>query len=196
MNPKQMEQLIYEGLETEMGGVKIYEKALECVQNKELKQEWQRYYKQTQRHVEIMMEICKKLELDPDQETPGRHIVRTIGQTLLQIMDSAAQTGNKQQAEIVAAEAITQAELKDHMNWQLLGLLCEEADERIQQVLQPAYEEVEDQEDEHFLHTRGWTRELWAKSLGIKCVLPPPEEKMDVKTAKDAAVAEQRRQAM
>src|SRR5712692_2586313 len=190
MNQTQMEQLVYEALETEMGGAKIYQKALKCVQSKELKKEWQRYHKQTQRQVEIMTDVCKKLGLDPDKETPGRHIVRTLGQTLLQIMDSAMQAGNKQQAEIVAAEAITQAELKDHMNWQLIGMLCQEADDRIKSVLQPAYEEVEDQEDEHFFHTRGWARELWAKSLGIKSVLPPPEEKMDVKTAMGAATAE------
>jgi len=196
MNQTQMEQLVYEALETEMGGAKIYQKALKCVQSKELKKEWQRYHKQTQRHVEIMTDVCKKLGLDPDKETPGRHIVRTLGQTLLQIMDSAMQAGNKQQAEIVAAEAITQAELKDHMNWQLIGLICKEADDRIKSVLQPAYEEVEGQEDEHFFHTRGWARELWAKSLNIKSVLPPPEEKMDVKTAMGAATAEQSRRAM
>jgi len=63
-------------------------------------------------------------------------------------------------------------------------------------VLQPAYEEVDDQEDEHFFHTRGWARELWAKSLGIKSVLPPPEEKMDVKTAMGAATAELSRRVM
>jgi hypothetical protein len=196
MNDAQIEQFIYEGLETEMGGVKIYEKALQCVRNKELKQEWQRYHKQTQRHVEIMLDACNKLGFDPDKETPGRHIVRTLGETLCQIMDSALETGNKPQAEIVAAEAVTQAELKDHMNWQLIGLICKEADDRMKKVLLPAYEEVEDQEDEHFFHTRGWARELWAKSLGIKAVLPPPEEKMDVKTAMGAATAEQSRRAM
>jgi len=191
-----MEQLVYEALETEMGGAKIYEKALQCARNKELKQEWQRYRKQTQRHVEIMLDACKKLGLDPDKETPGRHLVRTFAETLCQIMDSAIETGNKPQAEIVAAEAITLAELKDHMNWQLIGLVCKEADDRIKNVLQPAYEEVDDQEDEHFFHTRGWARELWAKSLGIKSVLPPPEEKMDVKTAMGAATAELSRRVM
>ena len=38
---------------------------------------------------------------------------------------------------------------------------------------------------------QGWCRELWLKSLGLKAVLPPPEEKKDVKTAIEAAQAEQ-----
>ena len=52
-----------------------------------------------------------------------------------------------------------------------------------------AYKEVENQEDEHLYHTQGWARELWLKSLGIKAVLPPPEEVKHVKTAIGAARA-------
>jgi hypothetical protein len=59
--------------------------------------------------------------------------------------------------------------------------------------LKQAYEQVEDEEDEHLYHTKGWCRELSLKALGLKAVLPPPEEKKDVKTAIDAAKAEQER---
>jgi hypothetical protein len=55
---------------------------------------------------------------------------------------------------------------------------------------------VEDQEDEHLYHTRGWARELWMEALGLKAVLPPPEERKDVKTAIGAARAQQERGAM
>ena len=50
---------------------------------------------------------------------------------------------------------------------------------------------VEDQEDEHLYHTKGWCRELWIEALGMKAVLPPPEEVHHVKTAIGAAKAEQ-----
>jgi len=59
--------------------------------------------------------------------------------------------------------------------------------------LKDAYEEIEDQEDEHLYHTRGWCRELRLKSLGIKAELPPPEERRRVKTAIGAARAEKAR---
>jgi hypothetical protein len=42
-----------------------------------------------------------------------------------------------------------------------------------------AYEAIEDPEDEHLYHTRGWC--LWLQSLGIEAVLPPPEERKHVK---------------
>jgi hypothetical protein len=54
-----------------------------------------------------------------------------------------------------------------------------------------ACDEVEDQEDEHLYHTKGWCRELWIQSLGLNAVLPPPEEQRHVKTAVGAARAEQ-----
>ena len=59
-----------------------------------------------------------------------------------------------------------------------------------------AHEEVEEQEDEHLYHTQGWARELWIQSLGMKAVIPPPEEEKDVKTAIGAARAKQARKEM
>jgi hypothetical protein len=52
---------------------------------------------------------------------------------------------------------------------------------------------VEEDEDEHLYHTQGWCRELWLQSLGQPAVLPPPEERKDVKTAIGAARAKQSR---
>ena len=54
-----------------------------------------------------------------------------------------------------------------------------------------AHEQVEEQEDEHLYHSQGWCRELWIQSLGMKAVLPPPEERKHVKTAIGAARAQQ-----
>ncbi len=52
--------------------------------------------------------------------------------------------------------------------------------------LAQAYEQVEDEEDEHLYHTKGWCRELWLKAPGIAAVPPPPEEARGVKGAKEA----------
>jgi len=59
--------------------------------------------------------------------------------------------------------------------------------------LKEAYEEVEDEEDEHFYHSKGWLRELSLEGLGLKAVLPPPEEKKHVKSAAQQAKVEQSR---
>jgi hypothetical protein len=85
------------------------------------------------------------------------------------------------------------AETKDHQNWELLGQVLDAADPAYAEAIRPAWEEVEEQEDEHLYHTRGWTRELWLQSLGLPAQLPPPEEEQDVKSMKEAAEVEAQR---
>ncbi|MDQ3782005.1 MAG: hypothetical protein M3349_03595, partial [Actinomycetota bacterium] len=77
-----------------------------------------------------------------------------------------------------------------------IGRVASELTGERARVLQEAYEQVEEQEDHHLYHTMGWARELWIESLGMKAVLPPPEEVKEVKTAIGAARAEQAREDM
>lgn len=179
--------ILYQALETEMGGVEIYTTALGCVQNDELRNEWEKYLEQTKDHVEIVREVCTKLGLDPDRETPGRQIVRHIGKSLVKAMQMALGAGEPAAAEIVAAECVTLAETKDHANWGLIGELAENSSGKEQHVLQAAYDRVEDEEDEHLYHTSGWARELSLDWLGLPAQLPPPEEEEDVQSAEEAA---------
>ncbi len=83
------------------------------------------------------------------------------------------------------------AETKDHADWELISQCAEMAAGQQAKVLQDAADEVEEQEDEHLYHTRGWCRELWLEALGLKAVLPPPEERKHVKTAIGASRAQQ-----
>jgi len=96
----------------------------------------------------------------------------------------------------MACECVTIAELKDHFNWELIGQCAKQMSGAEGKALKGAYGEVEDQEDEHFYHSKGWARELWLEALGLKAVLPPPEERKHVKTAIGAARAEQSRTKM
>jgi rubrerythrin len=191
MKPDQLNELLLQALEHEMGGIKIYETALKCVVNEDLQEEWQKYLDETRRHVEILQAICRTMELDPDQSTPGRMIVRHNGSALVEAMKKALAGGNPDAAQIVACECVVLAETKDHANWELIGKCAKKLKGAQGKALADAYEEVEDQEDEHLYHSKGWLRELWIESLGMKAVLPPPEEKKHVKTAIGAARAEQ-----
>jgi rubrerythrin len=185
--------LLYQALETEKGGVQIYSTALRCVINKDLKEEWNKYLEQTKTHVQIVSDILRNLALDPDAETPGRKVVRYIGTSLVKAMEMALRGADPQAAQIVAAECVTLAETKDHLNWELIGELAKQAGPTDASLLQPAYDQVEDEEDEHLYHTSGWTRELWIQALGMPAVLPPPEEVKKVETAVEAARAKQSR---
>ena len=196
MKTEELNQLLYEALETEMGGVLVYKTAIRCAINKELKSEWEEYLEQTEKHVEVVRELCQKFGLDPKSETPGRQVVRHIGQSLVQAMEMALKSGKPEAAQIVATECVVEAETKDHLNWELISEVAKQMTGEERKTLKEAHEEVEEEEDEHLYHTTGWCRELWLESLGLPAVLPPPEEEKDVKTAIGAERAKQSRREM
>jgi rubrerythrin len=194
IDTEQVNELLYQALETEIGGIQIYQAAIECAVNGELKKEWTKYLSQTKEHREILLSVFEQLGLDPEAQTPGRQVVAHLGESLVQAIRMAKESAGPVGAELTAGECVVLAETKDHMNWELIGQVANKCtDKTMKDVLMQAYEQVEDQEDEHVYHSKGWTRELWIDSLGMPAVLPPPEERKQVETAIGAARAEQQR---
>ena len=196
MKEEQVTELLYQALETELGGVQIYTTAIGCAVNEDLKKEWKEYLDQTKHHVGVVEGIFSELGLDKNAETPGRAVVRHLGESFVAAMEMAKKDGDPAAAELVAAECVVLAETKDHLNWELIGEVAKKETGQRGKVLKAAHEEVENEEDEHLYHTTGWTRELWIDSLGMPSVLPPPEEEKDVKTAIGAARAKNARSSM
>ena len=192
----QVEELLLQGLETELGGVEVYSMAVACAQNEDLRKEWEKYLDQTRNHVDIVTRLCNSRGIDTELETPGRLVVRHLGESLVLAMRQAKESASGAAAQLVAAECVVLAENKDHQNWELLKEVAKAlpADER--HLFEEAIDEVEDEEDEHLYHTMGWARELWIESLGLPAVLPPPEEKKEVKSAIGAARAKKARKTM
>lgn len=193
---KQLHELLYQALETERGGLKIYETALTCVQNKDLKAEWQEYLEQTRTHEKVLLNVFEELGLDPETITPGREVVAHIGNSLVTAMEMAKAKGRPADAQLVAGECVVLGETKDHQNWELIGHLAEHGEGVETAALKTAFEQVEQEEDHHLYHTKGFLRELWIESLGLQAVLPPPEEVKKVKSAIGAARAVNRRSDM
>jgi rubrerythrin len=189
----QVEELILQSLEAELGGVQVYETAVACAVNGDLRREWEKYLAETRRHVEVLTNLCGQLGLDPGRSTPGRKVVAHLGQSLVQAMRMAQEAGDPAAAELVACECVVLAETKDHADWELIGHVAKHGEGEAGAPLLAAYEQVEDEEDHHLYHTKGWCRELWIRSLGFPAVLPPPEEVQKVETAIGAARAEQTR---
>src|SRR6185503_9055309 len=104
MKDEQVRELLYQMLETEMGGVQVYTTAIQCAENEDLKEEWEEYLEQTQNHITVVQECMQKLGLDPGEETPGRKVVRHIGESLIQAMEMALEEGEAGAAQLVAAE--------------------------------------------------------------------------------------------
>lgn len=191
METSQVNELLLQSLTHEKGGVLVYQTALKCVINEDLREEWEKYLDETETHVRILTEACDQLDIDIERPSPGCKIVEHMGDSLVEAMEMALSGGDLDAAQLVACECVVLAETRDHFNWELIGRCAEKSRGEIKKVLTHAYDEVGDQEDEHLYHTRGWCRELWIESLGMKAVLPPPEEEKDVKTAIGASRAEQ-----
>ena len=191
MKTKQVEELVLQSLEHERGGVNVYTTALTCAVNPELEEEWQEYLEQTRKHVTALEGVCQAMGIDAQAATPGRAVVKHVGEALVAAMEMAKSGGDPAAAELVACEVVVLAETKDHADWELLGKCAEHLSGPGAEALKAAYNEIEDQEDEHLYHTKGWCRELWLQSLGLTAILPPPEERQHVTTAIGAARAEQ-----
>ena len=191
MELRQFENLILQALEHEKGGLKVYQTAIKCAVNDDLREEWEEYLDETRAHVEKLTAVCRGLEIDASAETPDRKIVRHLGGALVEAMEMALKSDTPEAAELVACECVVFAETKDHLNWELIGKCAKKLKGESAKVVEEAYGEIEEQEDEHLYHSHGWCRELWIQSLGMKAVLPPPEERKHVKTAIGASRAQQ-----
>ena len=190
MKQSQVIELLLQSLEAELGGVRIYETAIACAIHPSLAGEWEKYLEETRGHVTTVQALCEELDIDPETETPGRAVVRHIGNSLVAAMEMAQQAGDPAAAQLVACECVVLAETKDHSDWELIGQVAKHGSGAAAAALLEAYEQTEDEEDSHLYHSRGWCRELWIESLGLPCVLPPPEEQLKVKTAIGAAKAQ------
>jgi rubrerythrin len=190
VNENQVMELLLQSLQAEQGGVQVYEAATRCAVNPQLREEWNHYLAETRQHVATLTELCRELDIDPELQTPGRKVVHHIGSALVQAIEMAEQAGDPAAAELVACECVVFAETKDHTDWELIGQVARNAEGKAAGLLMAAYEEIEEQEDSHLYHTKGWCRELWIQSLGLDAVLPPPEERLKVKTAIGAARAQ------
>jgi hypothetical protein len=194
MDRANFEELLYQGMETELAGEQLYLIAVEAAVNDDVREEWGKYLDETRNHQEILKRVFEVAGLNPDTETPGRKIVRQKGEALVAAIKEARSAGDPKMGELVAAECIVEAESKDHHNWELLGQMVEHLSGDLKRVVQEAYDEVSEEEAEHLFHTMGWARELWLDFMGVPAVLPPPEEEKSVKTQIGASRAEQQRE--
>ena len=193
---EQLNDLVIQMMEIELGGEQVYRTAIACAINPDLKKEWEEYLEETLTHQNVVRSLCDTLGLDPDMQTPTRMVVKHIGESLVKAMQLAQKGGNPAAAQLVACECVVHAETKDHANWELLGKVAEVATGDIGKALKMAHEAVEQDEDHHLYHTKGWCRELSIEALGMPAVLPPPEEVKNVETAIGASRAEQQRTSM
>ncbi len=182
MNRDQVNELLYQSIETELGGEQVYLAAIEAAVHPEVKEEWTKYLEETRNHQTVLTTVFQAAGLDLQTETPGRQVVRAKAAGLVDAIQTAMSTAPGPAAQLVAAESIVEAETKDHQNWTLIGIAAEHLTGDLKQAFQDAYDEVYSEEGEHLFHTMGWARELWLDSMGFPAALPPPEEEKHTTT--------------
>lgn len=182
MKREQLDELLYQAMETELGGEQVYLAAIEAAVNDEVKEEWEKYLEETRTHQSVLEGVFAVAGLDVATETPGRAIVRQKAAGLVDAIRTAIDETPGEPAQLVAAESIVEAESKDHQNWVLIGLAAERLDGELQEAFQDAFDEVYEEEGEHLFHTMGWARELWLDAMGFPAVIPPPEEEKHTST--------------
>jgi rubrerythrin len=187
-----LKELLLQSLTCEKGGVTVYETALAAVRHAQLRKEWRHYLEQTRRHVALLTRVIAAAGLDPGEITPGCRIVHHQGKALVAGIQMALAEGDPVAAQIVASEAVLLAETKDRADWELLAECADDMDGPAGEALRAALAEVREEEEQHFLHSRGWSRELWLKALGRQSMLPPPQETEGVTTASEAEAARRR----
>src|SRR3982075_4436248 len=94
MEAKQLKELLLQSLEHEQGGVKVYQTALKCAVNEDLKEEWEKYLEQTEHHVEVLQDVFSQMQLDAEEQTRGRKIVHALGLVLVCAMEAALGAGD------------------------------------------------------------------------------------------------------
>ena len=90
---------------------RLHERGALCGERRP-EEEWKKYVEQTMRHEQILREVMGTLGMDAEKETPGRKVVRHIGESLVQAMVMAREEGEPETAQIVAAECVVLAETK------------------------------------------------------------------------------------
>src|SRR5688572_18980151 len=106
MIASQLKELLLQSLVHERGGILVYQTALECAVNEELREEWTEYLAQTKNHVAVLARTCETLGLDPGEMAPGCQVVQHTGKSLVVAMKMALSAGDPAAAQLVACECV------------------------------------------------------------------------------------------
>jgi rubrerythrin len=164
INQRTLMDVLSEFLAVEMGGQKLYEKALGLVSDSEVRTKFREFHRQTLKHQKVLTDVIHRLGGNPRAQSPTAKVATEKAQALLRSMDASGLS--KDQAELNAIENIVLAETKDHADWELMGKIARQAtDDRLREILGAAASEVEQEEDEHLNWTRKKLSELQMEAL-------------------------------
>ena len=154
-----LREKLSEFLAVERGGIGLYEQAIQIIKDPDVSRKFAEFLDQTRKHETILLRVMGALGIDPQYVSSAARIAEQKAYALLNTMRSSDNLP-PDALELNAIENIILAETKDHADWELLGKIARQAeDKRLRDVLKPAVAEVEPEEDEHL----NWTKRQMAR---------------------------------
>ncbi len=165
MRDEQLNELLYQALQSQQESSRFYEMALRCAVNDELKEHWARQLSETRNHEQLLLDALEAMGLDPSARTAGRERVQATGDSLAHVMQRLLEGGPSQEAQLAACECVLRAEAGDALYRELLAPAAEGLEGEPQSALKRAARSLES--DGGARHTAAWARALWLESLGL-----------------------------
>ena len=126
INKSTLMDVLSEFLAVEMGGQKLYQKALTLVSHSEVKTKFREFHRQTIKHQKVLTDVIHQLGGNTRAQCAGAKVATEKAQALLKSMDGNGLA--KDQAELNAMENIVLAETKDHADWELMGKIARQVE--------------------------------------------------------------------
>jgi hypothetical protein len=160
----QVRRLLLHALEAERSTIGVYEAAMGVAVDEQVQREWSTQLEETRLHARILCDLLPALGLDPDATSPARDAVPRQGAALVAAIEMAAANGDHAATQLVAAECVALAEARDHLNWQLIGMLAESAPGGLAAEFAPA---PDDAEPDSFGLADDSAPASWPQALGL-----------------------------
>jgi rubrerythrin len=83
VNMRTLHEVLSEFLAVEVGGQKLYERALELVTDTEVRSKFREYHRQTVRHQKTLIDVIRKLNGNPQMPSAKAKVAAAKAQALL-----------------------------------------------------------------------------------------------------------------
>jgi rubrerythrin len=139
-----LRNFLSEMLAVELGGVKLYEKALSELEHPELEDKLSEFLQQTHRHVELCASMLEAVGEGPSYRSPGAQAAEHKAEGLISTEVPS------EMLDLNNIENLVLAETKDHWNWEMLASIAPKiGDPELKRVATKAISEVRRQEKTH-----------------------------------------------
>jgi rubrerythrin len=136
-------------------GTHLYRSVAGRTSMRNLRQQYERFGAETERHVQLLEELVLSAGGDPHYVSPAARATELAGSGLVESTYRLGGSLDDLTAELAMLEAVLLAEAKDHDNWELLAqLTATMAAGPVRSQFESVCAEVLAQEEEHY----GWAR--------------------------------------